>query len=667
MRYPALLILLFLFINQSFAQNVIRLNTRFPYHNIGRYTTFLEDKSTKLDLDSVLKLDQQGRFVASGLEILSLGNHRAAFWIKIQYINQSTSKCFLVLDASNIENIDVYYKTQYGISAKLHSGSLAAESPTVIASSNYIFNLGNSGTGVQSVYIRVISNNLLVLPIKLATSETLIANGPKKARYEWFYIGSLVILLLFNLFLYLSFKDHTYLYYSIYVAAFFVYLILYLRGYSYLFGTDLRRFINLYPHLFLGISCIASAIFSMKFLDVKRQFPSLIIYYRGIIGVWAIVFLLSMLGYKGFISGLVGYLILSSSLFLWFAGLRSYLGGHKPALYYVLAWGFLCISILWITLILIGLFPYTDAAFYIVPAGTTVELLLLSFALGARFNAIRKQNLSLVNTQKSRLEKLVQGRTMKLNQSVRMLKERTFELNRTVKALEKTNAVKNKLFSIIAHDLRSPFNSLMSIFYLKDMNALDFEELKMLLNESRKNIENIHTTLDNLLYWAKNQMDGVVAVREMFDLNLVLNELMFVYQPLSKRKSIEIALIIPDESMVYADPNQVQLVLRNLFDNAIKFTPFEETITITIANNPHLNDNYVHICVSNPVSDIEKISVDNFNAGESHTPAYGTANERGVGLGLHLCREFVQQNGGQFYANIEAEQVVFTFTLPQEA
>lgn len=663
MRYPVLLIVAFFFISQSFAQKVIHLDAHFPYQNIGKYTRFLEDKTAKLGIDSIKKLDQQGKFHTSDLEILSLGNKRAAFWINIQYINESNSKAFLVFDAPNIEHIDVYFKDEHGKSVKLHSGSLAFESPTVIASNNYIFNLDDSGRGVQSVYIRVITNNLLILPIKLAISETLIANGPKKARYESLYIGALGILFLFNLFLYLSFRDQTYLYYSIYVGAFFIYLIFYLRGYSYFFGTDFRRFINLYPHLFLGISCIASAIFSIKFLDVKRQLPGLMIYYRTVIGTWILVCLMSLLGYKGLAAGLVGYLIFASSLFFWFAGMQSYLKGHKPALYYILAWGFLCISILWITLVLFGVFPYTDAAFYIVPVGTAVELLLLSFALGERFNDIRKQNLSLVHTQKTRLEKLVQGRTMKLNQSVSMLKDRTFELDQTVRTLEQTNAVKNKLFSIIAHDLRSPFNSLMSIFYLKDMNALDFEELKMLLNESRKNIENIHTTLDNLLYWAKSQMEGVVARPEMFDLNSVLNELVFVYQPLSDRKSIKIALVTPEELMVYADPNQVQLVLRNLFDNAIKFTPLQQTITIAL----HLDNNHVRICLSNPVSDIEKINIDNFNAEVSHTPAYGTANERGVGLGLHLCREFVLQNGGQFYVSIEADQVVFSFTLPQEA
>jgi signal transduction histidine kinase len=663
MRYPSIFIIVFFFINQSFAQKIIHLDASFPYHNIGAYTRYLEDKTGKLNLADVKKLDQQGKFQVSNLEILSLGNKRAAFWINIQYINQSNSKAFLVLDASNIEKIDVYFNAVDGTPAMLHSGSLASESPRVIASNNYIFNLADSSPGIQSVYIRVMTNNLLVLPIKLATSETLIANGPKKARYESLYIGALVILFLFNLFLYLSFKDHTYLYYSLYVGAFFVYLIFYLRGYSYFFGADFRRFINLYPHLFLSISCISSAIFSIKFLDMKRKLPQLLIGYRIVIGLWGTVFLMSLLGYKAVVAGLVGYLIFISSVFFWFTGIRSYLKGHKPALYYILAWGFLSISILWITLVLFGVFPYTDSAFYIVPAGTTIELLLLSFALGARFNDIRKQNLSLVNSQKARLEKLVQGRTLKLNQSVSMLKERTFELDRTVKTLEHTNAVKNKLFSIIAHDLRSPFHSLMSIFSLKDMNALDFEELKMLLNESRKNIENIHTTLDNLLYWAKSQMDGVTARPELFDLNLILNELMSVYQPLSDRKFIEIILSTPEALWIYADPNQIQLVLRNLFDNAIKFTPLQQRITIAA----HSDSTSAHICISNPVLDITKINVESFSTGESYAPAYGTDNERGVGLGLHLCREFIFQNAGKFHVNIEDEQVLFSFTLPKQA
>lgn len=665
MRHPLLLFISLFFFYSGFAQKTIQLDANFPYENIGKSVSYYEDDAANLSLNEVKLLREQGKFRQSSKEILALGSKKRAAWIHFSFVNKSTSRTFLVLDGPNIEHVDVYVSTGAGQERQFRSGSLASKNPGVIATNNYIFNLSPPLTDPQpqSVYIRVKTNNVLILPIKLAISENLIANSLVKARYESIYIGALVVLFLFNIFLYLSFRDHTYLYYSIYVAAFFVYLVFYLRGYSYFFGEDVRRFVNLYPHIFLSISCVASAFFSMTFLDVKKKLPHLLKGYWIMIACWTVVFMLSILGNKGLVAGMVSYLILSSSLFLWAAGLISYFRGHRPALYYLLAWGCLCLSILFTTLTLFGAFPCTDFTFYVIPAGTTIELLLLSFALGARFNDLRKQNMRLITTQKERLEKLVQGRTLKLHESVRMLKERTFELDQSIQSLEQTNMVKNKLFSIIAHDLRSPFNSLMSIFSLKDMEALNFEDLKMLLNVSRKNIENIHNTLNNLLYWAKSQMEGVTAQPVSFNLYEALAELIMVYQPLSQRKSIEIVLQAGNEIMVYADPNQVQLVLRNMIDNAIKFTPLTGRITIS----SRVEAGKVYTEVSNPVLDITRVNVAKFNSLIALAPAYGTANERGVGLGLHLCREFVAQNGGEFNVRAEAGQVTFSFSLPSRA
>ncbi|WP_316810107.1 sensor histidine kinase [Pedobacter heparinus] len=662
MRYSLILLVSLVSLSRGLAQPLIELDDRSPYHNIGRSLSYLEDKTASLSLDEVKKSDKEGDFLKSNADILAFGNRQSAFWMKFNYINKSDGKAFLVIDVPNVESIELHAAFPDGNQLYLHTGSLAAKTKRVVASNNYVFDLGGGGSqaGVQTVYIRVKTNNILLLPVKLVTAETLIASAAVKTRFEAMYIGALIILFFFNLFLYLSFKDHIYFIYSIYVGSLFIYLVFYIRGYGYVFGADFRAFINLYPHVFLSISCLASALFSINFLELKKRMPGVIRIYNVLIFCWLVILVISGLGYKSTISGIVNYLLMLSSLFLWINGFLSYHRGHKAALYYILAWAFVCIPILFITLTLSGVFVYHDYTFYIVPAGTTFELLLLSFALGDRFNTIRKQNIRLITTQKERLEKLVQGRTLKLNNSVKMLKERTSTLNETIATLEETNAVKNKLFSIIAHDLRSPFNSLLSIFSLKDMNLLTFEDLKMLLNESRKSIDTIHNTLNNLLYWAKSQMEGVTAFPLNFNLKQLTDDLLLVYQPLIERKSIRAVLIAEQGMEVFADENQVQLIMRNLIDNAIKFTPLQNTITITLKKEAQ----YIQVCITNPVSGSAAVHLDTFHADKIHNPAYGTANEKGVGLGLHLCREYIQQNGGELTVHLNSEQVSFSFRLP---
>lgn len=662
MRYSLFLLVYLVSFSAAFTQPLIKLDDLSPYHNIGKSLSYLEDKTAELNLEAVKKSDKDGKFLKSDVDILAFGNRKSAFWVKLNYINKSDGKAFLVIDVPNVESIEVYTAFPDGRRLYLHTGSLAVKTNRVVASNNYIFDLGGAGAqpDIQTVYIRVKTNNILLLPVKLVTAETLIEGVALKTRFEAMYIGALVILFFFNLFLYLSFKDHIYFIYSIYVGTLFIYLVFYIRGYGYVFGSDFRAFINLYPHVFLSISCLASALFSINFLELKKRLPGLIRIYHVLICCWLVILVISALGYKSAISGIVNYLLMVSSLFLWINGFLSYRSGHKAALYYILAWAFVCIPILFITLTLSGLFVYHDYTFYVVPVGTTIELLLLSFALGDRFNTIRKQNIRLITTQKERLEKLVQGRTLKLNNSVKMLKERTSKLNETIATLEETNAVKNKLFSIIAHDLRSPFNSLLSIFSLKDMNLLTFEDLKMLLNESRKSIDTIHNTLNNLLYWAKSQMEGGTAFPLDFNLRELIDDLLLVYQPLTERKSIGIVLFAAQDTAVFADENQVQLIMRNLIDNAIKFTPLQNTITITLKRTAK----HIEVCISNPVSGSVAIDLDTLTTDKIHNPAYGTANEKGVGLGLHLCREYIQQHGGELIIQLNADQVSFSFELP---
>ena len=153
-------------------------------------------------------------------------------------------------------------------------------------------------------------------------------------------------------------------------------------------------------------------------------------------------------------------------------------------------------------------------------------------------------------------------------------------------------------------------------------------------------------------------MGGTVAFPSVFDLQKMVDELMPVYQPLTERKSIRMLVESEKNLLVYADENQVQLIMRNLIDNAIKFTPLEQSIRIRLKRE----DKSISICISNPYSDL--LNKDFLQADQIQSPAYGTANEKGVGLGLHLCRAYIAQNGGALLIGFDDNQVTFCFKLP---
>ena len=653
MRFLILLFILFGYTNIFASEQSICLNNTESYRNLGKSISYFEDKDTKLNLAQVQALPSE-QFKRGQTDILNLGNSKSAFWLRIDYVSGSASREYLIIDISSIENIDFYTHTSTGMIHKT-AGSIHRSQPGVITTNNFLFELPNNTQGqiTKTIWLRLKTNNILIVPVKMATSDNFIPGVSVKKNLEAMYIGVLLTLFLFNTFLYFSIKDNAYLYYSIYVISMAIYVVTYLRGYSYVLGDNFRILINLYPHIFLSISIISSILFSAKFLNLKKLSPNLNRTYYIVIASCILMFFCSLIGLKSFSASIAQLIALTATVVISISGVIAYKKGHKAAKYYILAWTFMSITIIAVVFSLANILPFQDYTFDYVPIGSTIELLLLAFALGDRYRTIlsneqlvRDENYLLIQTQNQRLEKLVTDRTLKLSDSIVQLKA--------------SNAVKNKLFSIIAHDLRSPFNSLMSIFSLKDMNLLSFDELKMLLNENKKNIDTIHNTLNNLLYWAKSQMEGVKTTPTTFNLATLIQDLALVYAPLTQMKGININLQITEQSSVYADENQIQLVLRNLIDNAIKFTPFSQTISISLSHS----DEHLKISVTNSVSNTDELNIEGITNPDNHESTYGTSHEKGIGLGLHLCREYIKGNGSKLQVKINDRVVSFCFELP---
>ncbi|WP_243732422.1 sensor histidine kinase [Pedobacter metabolipauper] len=639
----------------SASAQVVTHDLNFDYENIGKSITYFKDESAKLSLAQIKAIDASGKFVPGKQDILNFGNSTAATWIKINHIHTSLSRSYLIVDAPNIEHIDCYILSKELILNHMKSGSLSYPAPGVTIESNFVFKLPDGkNDSVSSIYLRLKTNNIMLVPLKLATPEAIMRGKAIKDRIEYVYIGVLIALLLFNLFLFTSLKDTTYLYYTAYVLTLSSYLLIYIRGYGFLFGDELRILFSYHPHVFLSFSMVTSLIFCKKFLNLEHTVPWMLkIYY--FLGCCAIVlFFTSVSGNKSLSASIAQVMTFTVSIVLWISGIIAYVKGHKPAKYYIIAWFFIWLTVGIVTFSLAGVLETNEFTMQLIPIGSTLELLLLSFALGDRYRIIikteqdvRDENLVLVQDQKQRLEDLVQ--------------KRTELLTKTIAELESSNAVKNKLFSIIAHDLRSPLNSLMSILSLNDVDALTMEDIQHMLKENKKNIETIYNTLNNLLYWAKSQMGGIVTDPVSFDLKVLIDELMLVYSPLMRKKDITPEVHIAGSFPVYADENQIRLVLRNLIDNAIKFTSKGQLVTLSL--NPIGND--VQVCVSNPLDDPADVDISNMTGHRIVHSSYGTDQEKGVGLGLHLCREYISSNGGELKIKQDGGVISFCFLIPK--
>lgn len=226
--------------------------------------------------------------------------------------------------------------------------------------------------------------------------------------------------------------------------------------------------------------------------------------------------------------------------------------------------------------------------------------------------------------------------------------------------LETLNAEKDKLFSIISHDLRSPLALTQQYFSALKEVEMDNEERQELETELVNNLNNAEELLNNLLNWAKNQMQNATPQIKKINLNQLLEKKMEVFQNIAAKKDIVLTTNISENINIKADTDMLRLIIRNLLNNAIKFTPTGGKIVLTTITND--GDCIISVKDTGIGIPAEKQgSIFSLKANST----YGTENEKGTGLGLVLCKDYtLLQNGKIWFTSTEGVGTTFFVSLP---
>jgi signal transduction histidine kinase/ligand-binding sensor domain-containing protein len=256
----------------------------------------------------------------------------------------------------------------------------------------------------------------------------------------------------------------------------------------------------------------------------------------------------------------------------------------------------------------------------------------------------------LVNRYKNQLEAEVRVRTAELMRSEQLLKE--------------SNRAKDSFFSIIAHDLRNPFNVILGYLDLLTDDDADYppdEQKKILLKLKSASVRTIDL-LENLLTWARSQRGSLPYEPEMFPISDAIDESLALMENAAQSKQISLAFPGERDLMVFADRNMINTVIRNLISNALKFTRPEGSVLIRARQE---SAQMVVVSIKDNGVGIPTDLVDRLFKIEQRTIMRGTANETGTGLGLILCKEFVEKNNGQIWVVSDPNKgTVFSISLP---
>lgn len=259
-------------------------------------------------------------------------------------------------------------------------------------------------------------------------------------------------------------------------------------------------------------------------------------------------------------------------------------------------------------------------------------------------------------TEEKRAEK-------RYNEYIHELAEANKKLHESQNDLKKLNASKDRLFSIIAHDLRSPFTSLIGLsqFLIEDIEDLTRSEIKDFSTKINEASKNIFTLLENLLQWSRIQTGRIEFDPEDFDLKQIVDNSINLLEGNAYTKEIQIINNIAHSTYVNADKQMISSVVQNLLSNAIKFTNNFGKIEFTSTDK----DGFIEVNITDDgvgMTDNERKKL--FNQNVIHTTK-GTNNEPGTGLGLILCKDLIEKNGGKISVESEKNKgTTFLFTLP---
>lgn len=222
------------------------------------------------------------------------------------------------------------------------------------------------------------------------------------------------------------------------------------------------------------------------------------------------------------------------------------------------------------------------------------------------------------------------------------------KLQNQAEQLQKTNALKDKLFSIISHDLRTPLANLVSLLAISKEGYISLDEFKAMLPNISENVDYTSSLIDNLLNWSKSQLEQGSIVKEFHSIKEILDKEISYLSKNAADKKIDIRNLISNDCILLVDKDMMQLVFRNLISNAIKFCNQFDTITISSIVSAH----NTKIIVTDTGIGIDDIKLQKLFGTETFT-TIGTKDEKGTGLGLHLCKDFIERNNGQI--NVKSE------------
>ncbi|PYB76511.1 sensor histidine kinase [Pseudomonas soli] len=594
---------------------------------LGRYMQVYEDHDGSASIAQVSTAAFAGRFHAHHDEVLNAGYSTSVFWLRVDLAYSATPspaprQWLLELAYPPLDHLELYLPDAQGTyRLAQRTGDALPYASRQIRQNNYLFELPLHPGQATTVYLRLHSQGSIQAPLTLWSAQAYLEDQPTRLYVLGMIYGVLLVMLVYNLFLYLSVRDASYLYYILYIASFGLYQVsVNGAGIAY-FWPDNPWWANAATPLFIGAAGLFGCQFARHFLQLGNLSRGLDRLLKGLMAGGALVMVLAVTLRYGVALRMATLLALLFTVSIFSAGLYAWWRGLRVARWFIIAWTAFLVGGLVNTLMVLGYLPNLFITMYASQLGAALEVALLSLALADRINSLREQ----------------QAQT--LRDTGRTLEQLNLQLARS-------NRLKDEFLATVTHELRTPMNGVIGSLELLHTLPMSAEQAQY-HRTATGSAQDMMAMVDDILILTELQAGRLCNHGMAFSLRRLLQELRAGYASQALAKGLYLSLDIPADlpDSLVGDAQKLARCLACLVDNGLKFT-HQGGVTVQARGRRTGPDSLV---LSLTVSD-SGIGFDDldqavlyqrfFQVDGSMTRRYG-----GLGIGLSICRQLSELIG----------------------
>ena len=623
------------------------LNDDQPRLDIYPHLSVYVDESQQLNIQQIISTPTSIPWVKSGNKTPNFGYSKSTHWFKLALsnpLNQSIERLFEV-GYPLLDHVSLYIVSANGDLTTIETGDMKPFSQRGFNHRNFVFPLLFPSNEITTLYLKVNTTTSVQVPLTLWQERFFMEENLEESMKQGAYFGIMLVMAIYNLFIFFTVRDKSYLFYVLYVLS-FGFVQGSLNGFCFqYFWPDLISWNDKSIAFFTPFSTASVIAFSLAFLGLKRTKSEYLLkslFAMACAACIAVFFVpYSIMIKVDIILALIGM----TSIFV--IALIQWKSGNSAARYFTMAWIVLIASILSYGLNKLGIVPRNFVTENMLQIGSILEVILLSFALADRVNLERRAK---IEAQKLAMEisKIAINERRLSDKIVHDSHESEIAAQQESIEAKIESKAKSQFLATMSHEIRTPMNGVLGITELLQHTSLDAQQ-RDFLDIIKNSGQSLLTIINDILDYSKIVAGEMTLEKIDIDLEVMVNECSELFSLMAEKKQIKVGAIIDPGTplKIHADPVRLRQIITNLMGNAIKFTETGYVLLKVKQISSSLEDTCLRFEISDTGIGIdpivqEKLFSEFKQADSSTTRRYG-----GTGLGLSICKRLVMLMDGE--------------------